>query len=90
MHETECLEKMYLAGEEVAEVEEVDIVHTQAADSCLMDSDPPDRVVGAGQAEDIDHKALPAYHTVDSSQRHWDRRERSVAAEEVGHTDHKQ
>jgi hypothetical protein len=36
MHETECSEKMYLAGEEVAEAEEVGIARTQAADSCLM------------------------------------------------------
>jgi hypothetical protein len=90
MHETECSEKMYLAEEVVAEVEEADTARTQAADSCLMNSDPPDRVGEVGQAEDIDHKALPAYHTVHSSQRHWDRRERSVAAEEAEHTDRKQ
>jgi hypothetical protein len=85
----DCLEKMYLAGEEVAEAEEVDIAHTQA-DSCLMNSGPPDRgLEEAGQAGDIDHKALQAYHTVRSIQRHWDRWERSVAAEEARHTDHK-
>lgn len=90
MYETDCLEKMYLAGEEAAEAEEVvDIAHTQA-DSCLMNSGPPDRgLEEAGQAEDIDHKALQAYHTVRSSQRHWDRQERSVAAE-AGHTGQKQ
>ena len=81
---------MYLAGEEVAEAEEVDTAHTQA-DSCLMNSDPPDRgLEEAGQVEDIDHKALQAYHTARSTQRHWHRWERSVAAEEAGHTDHKQ
>jgi hypothetical protein len=90
VYETDCLEKMYLAGEEVAEAEEVGIAHTQA-DSCLMNSGPPDRgLEEAGQAEDIDHKALQAYHTVCSSQQHWDRWERSVAAEEAGHTDHMQ
>lgn len=91
MHETECLEKMYLAGEVVAEVEEVDIAHTQAADSSVMNSDPPDRGVGeAGQEEDIVHKALPADHTVHSSQRHWGMWERSVPAEEAEDRDHKQ
>jgi hypothetical protein len=91
VYETDCLEeKMYLAGEEVAEAEEVvDIAHTQA-DSCLMNSGPPDRGLEEAEAEDIDHKALQAYHTVHSSQRHWDRRERSVAAEEAGHMGHKQ
>jgi hypothetical protein len=78
-----------LAVEEVAEAEEVDIARTQA-DSCLMNSGPPDRgLEGAGRAEDIDHKALQAYYTVRSSQRHWDRQERSVAAEEAGRTDRK-
>jgi hypothetical protein len=43
----------------------------------------------AGQV-DIDHKALPACHTVRSSQRHWDRWERFVAAGEAEHMDHKQ
>lgn len=90
VYETECLAKMYLAGEEVAEAEVVvDIAHIQ--DSCLMNSVPPDRgLEEAGQAEDIGHKALQAYHTVRSSQRHWDRWERSVAAEEADHTDHNQ
>ena len=92
MHETECSEKMYLAGEEVAEAEGVDIAHahTPAVDSCLMNSGPPDRVEGeAGQAEDIDHKALQVYHTVHSTQRHRHRWERSAAAEEEDHKDHK-
>jgi hypothetical protein len=87
----DCLEKMYLAEEEVAEAEEVDIAHTQA--SWLMNSGPPDRgleVAGQGQAGDIDHKALQAYYTVHSSQRHWDRWGRSVAAEAAGHMDHKE
>ena len=92
MHETECLEKMYLAAAAaVAEAEEVDIAHTQVADSCSMDLGLPDRgVEEAGQAEDTDRKALQVYRTVRSSQRHWDRRERSVAGEEVEHMDHKQ
>jgi hypothetical protein len=87
---TDWLAKMYLAGEVVAEEGEVDIApHTQV-DSYLMNSDPPDRgqeLEEAGQAEDIGHKALRAYHTVRSSQRHY-RWGRSVAAE-VGHTDRK-
>jgi hypothetical protein len=67
VYEMDRLEKMYLAGEVVAEVEEVDIAHTQA-DSSVMNSGPPDRgLEEAGQAEDIDHKALQAYHTVRSS-----------------------
>lgn len=90
MHETECSEKMYLAGEEVAEAEEVDIAHTQVADSCLMNSGPPDRGAEEEGQVDIEHKVLQAYHIVHSSQRHWDMRERSVAAEEAGHMDHKQ
>jgi hypothetical protein len=67
VYETDCLEKMYLAGAEVAEAEEVDTAHTQA-DSCLMDSSPPDRgPEEAEQGEDIDHKALQADHTVRNS-----------------------
>jgi hypothetical protein len=89
VYETNCLEKMYLAGEEVAEAEEVDIAHTQT-DSCLMGSSPPDQgPVEAEQAEDIEHKALQASHTVHNSQRHWDRWERSVAAGAV-HMGHKE
>lgn len=84
---------MYLAGEGVAEaeeVDEVDIDHTQA-DSCSMNSHPPDRgLEEVGQAEDIDHKALQACHTVRSNQRHRDRWERSVVAEEAVHTDRKE
>lgn len=87
--ETDCLEKMYLAGEEVAAAEEVGIVHTQA-DSCLMNSGLPDRGLEGAQAEDIEHKAHQAYHTVRSSQQRRDRWEHSVAAEEAGHTDHMQ
>lgn len=87
--EMDWLEKMYLAGEGVAEGEEVDIVHTRA-DSCLMNSGPPDRGLEEAGQEDTDHKVLQAYHTVYSSLRHWDRRGRSVAVEEAGHTDHMQ
>jgi hypothetical protein len=85
---TDWLAKMYLAGEEVAEVGEVDIAHTQV-DSCLMSSGPPERgqeLGEAGQVEHIGYKALRAYHT-GSSQRHWDKWGRSVAVDEVGHTD---
>lgn len=59
--------KMYLAEQEVAEAEVVDIAHNQ--DSWLMNSDPPARgQVEAGQvAGDIGRKPLRAYHTVHSS-----------------------
>lgn len=89
VYETECLARMYLAGEELADVEEVDIAHIRA-DFYLTNLRPQDRgLEEAGQAEDIGHKALLAYHTVRSTQRHWDRRERSVAAG-AGHTGHKE
>lgn len=92
VYETGCSARMYLAGEEVAEVEVLDIAHTQA-DSYSMSSGPPAPVQGqveAGLAEgDIGRKPLRAYHTVCSSQQHWDRRGRSVAAEGAGHTGHK-
>jgi hypothetical protein len=88
--EMSCSAKMYLAGEEVAEAGEVDIAHTQA-DSCLRSSGPPARGQVEGQAgEDIGRKPLQAYHTVGSSQRHWDRWGRSVVAEGAGHTGHKE
>ncbi len=84
---TGCWVKMSLVGE-VAGAGEVDIAHTQA-DSCLMSSDPPDRVLEEVGQVDIEHKALQAYHTVHSSQQRWDRRGRSVAAA-AGHTDRNQ
>lgn len=86
VYETECLARMYLAGEELADVVGLDIAHIRAH-FCLTNSCPQDR--GLEEAEDIGHKALLAYHTECSTQRRWDRREHSVA-EGVGHTDHKE